>query len=180
MQIHTLTLLPNGRWRLLDIVRWSFWFACFWAVVGTVWRPPLASVALVCIFLLLLFAFEWTSRRLSQVNKISKVEPDESIDDTVWQQIIRSKTPEGTERLEGTFWAEFPAKALTVTVHIPFCPAFERVPDVQVFSVDGTDVHMRIAPPKTYGVRIDVKRDSLTINRLCFAVIAVESKSSSG
>jgi len=147
------------------------WFACFWAVVGTAWRPPLASIGLIGIFLVLLLAVEWGSRHLTE-KKLPKSVPDEPIDENLRQQVIRSKTAEGLDRLDGTFWTEFPAEAMTATVHIPFCPAFERVPSVKVFPVDATDVQLRVAAPKKFGIRIDVKRSNLEIDRLCFAVIA--------
>jgi len=165
---------------LSSSIRLSFWFACFWAVVGVVWRPPLASVGLIALFLVLLVAIEWASRRLitrpSIAEEWSECEDAEPMEDNIQQQIVRTKTPEGLDRLEGTFLVEFPADTLTATVHIPFCPAFERVPKVQAFPVDESDVNLRIASPKAFGVRVDVKRSNLQGNlegdRLRFAVIA--------
>jgi len=163
--------LPNWHRVLLQVVRLPFWFACFWAIAGVAWRPPLASVGLVALFLLLCVAIEWASRRLS-VKKLSKTNSTEPVDETVRQQMIRSKTSEGLDRLEGTFWAEFPEDAMTTTVHIPFCPAFERTPKVQVFPVDETDAQLRITLQKTFGVRVDIKRNTVEIDRLCFALTA--------
>jgi len=147
------------------------WLACLLAIVGTVWRPLLASVGLMSIFLVLLVAIEWASRRLTiKKPKTQTVEPrDKTI---VQQQMARSKTAEGWDHIEGTFWAEFPADTMTTTVHIPFCPAFEKVPKVQVFPVDDTDVNLRIVSPKMFGVRVDVKRNDLETRRICFAVVA--------
>ena len=155
---------------LLQAIRLPFWFACFWVVVGTVWRPPLASVILLALFIVLLVAVEWMSRRLTTKNILPSSSPETEF---VLQQMIRTKTPEGLDRLDGTFWAEFPAEAMTATVHIPFCPAFATIPKVQVFPVDETSAYVRIAPPKTFGVRVDVKRNSLKTDRLCF-VVSVE------
>jgi hypothetical protein len=135
----------------------------------------LASVGLVALFLLLCIAVEWASRRLFAKNGAivtlpkGRIEPEE---ETVRQQMIRSKTPEGLDRLEGTFWTEFSEDAMTATVHIPFCPAFERTPKVSVFPVDEADALLRISLPKTFGVRIDVKRNTVEIDRLCFALTA--------
>jgi hypothetical protein len=86
--------------------------------------------------------------------------------------MTRCTTAEGLDRLDGTFWAEFPANAMTTTVHIPFCPAFERIPKVQVFPVDEADVQLRITSQKTFGVRVDVKRNNMETDRLRFAIIA--------
>jgi len=93
------------------------------------------------------------------------------MDEHVQQQMIRTKTAEGLERLDGTFCVEFPADAMTATVHIPFCPAFEKVPKIQVFPVDETDASLRIISPKVFGVRVDVKRNDSAIHRLCFAIV---------
>jgi len=153
---------------LLQAVRLPFWFACFWAVVGVIWRPPLASVILVALFLTLLVAMEWALRRLT--TKTALRSPS-SETEAVQQQMTRTKTAEGSDRLEGTFWAEFSTEATTATMHIPFCPPFDNVPKVQVFPVDETSVHVRIAQPKTFGVRIDIKRNSLAVDRLCFVVL---------
>ena len=154
---------------LLQVVRLPFWFACFWAIAGVAWRPPLASVCLIALFLLLCVAVEWVSRRLS-VTRMATIELP--TDETVRQQMIRTKTPEGLDRFEGTFWTEFAEDAMTTTVHIPFCPAFERTPKVQIFPVDETDVQLRITSRKTFGVRVDVKRNTVETNRLCFALTA--------
>ena len=153
----------------VTVIRLTFWFACFWAIIGVAWRPPLASVGLIAIFLLLLVAIEWTSRRLTPKQISLHSLP---VRETVQQQMTRSTTAEGLDRLEGTFWAVFSANAMTATVHIPFCPAFERVPKVQAFPMDGTDVSLRIVSPKIFGVRVDVKRNNLAVHRLCFVVIA--------
>jgi len=175
------TLLPNAPRGLLHVIRLPFWFACVLAVVGIAWRPPFESVVLISIFLILLIAVEWISRRLTRKSPKFDAEPmdAEPMDDGIRQQMIRSKTAEGRDRLDGTFWAEFPEGAMTATVHIPFSPPFERAPKVQVYPLSETDAgesngHVRIAPPKTYGVRIDVKRSDSEVDQLCFAIIAEE------
>jgi hypothetical protein len=158
---------------LLQAIRLPFWFACFWAVVGVVWRPPLSSVGLIAIFLVLLVGVEWLSRRLTAKKLLSLKPPKiKPTDEMVLQQMTRSKTAEGLDRLDGTFCVEFPAEAMTATVHIPFCPAFENVPKVQVFPVDATEVNLRITSIKMFGMRVDVKRSDAETNSLRFAVIA--------
>ena len=158
--------------------RLCLWFACYWAIIGVVWRPPLASVVLITLSLLLLIAFEWASRWWTA----KKLPPSPLLPsfplpkgDIVQQTITRTKTAEGRDRLDGTFWVDFLAETKTTTVHIPFCPAFERVPNVQVFPVEETDVHFRILSPKTFGVRIDVRRNNLEVDRLCFAVVVTDT-----
>ena len=171
MLSHHPSPLPHWHRKLLQTVRFPFWFACLLAVAGTAWRPPLASVGLVLLFLGLLIGIEWTSRRLIQ-KKGTKTESAESEEIIVYQQMTRSTTAQGADRLDGTLWAEFPEDAMTTTVHIPFCPAFERVPKVHVFPADGTDVQFRVMPQKTFGVRIDVKRSNRETDRIRFVITA--------
>ena len=167
---NTYLLTPHS---LLQSIRLPFWFACFLAVIGVAWRTPLASVMLLSIFLVLLVAFEWASRRLlSRKTPLQKTSKSEPVDEHVQQQMVRTKTAEGLERLDGTFCVEFPTDALTATVHIPFCPVFEKVPKIQVFPVDESGASLRIISPKVFGVRVDVKRNDLETRRFCFAVVA--------
>ena len=167
MNATSIGRIPNWQKNLLWVIRLSFWFACFWAIIGTVWRPPLASVGLIVIFLVLLIAIEWVSRCLA-----AKKSSPPPATEAVQQQMIRSKTAEGLGRINGTFWAEFAEDAVTTTVHIPFCPAFENIPTVQVFPMDKTDSSLRLVSAKPFGVRVDVKRNRMDINRLCFTVVA--------
>ena len=167
-------------WRreLFRAVRFPFWFACLLAIVGVAWRPPLASIGLFTFFLVLFVVVEWVARRLGSNNvpllpsgeRGRQVESDEN----VWQRIVRSQTSEGKDRFEGTFGGKFSMGAMTATVHIPFCPAFERVPNVQVLPMDETDVSLRIISPKAFGVRVDVKRNNQDTTRFCFVVVAEE------
>jgi hypothetical protein len=96
----------------------------------------------------------------------------ESVDELICQQMTRSKTAEGLDRVEGNFLAVFPTDALTVTQHIPFCPAFASVPRVQAFIIDETDAKIHVFSPKTFGVRIDIKRTNIATDRLHFAIVA--------
>ena len=171
---------PRGVGPLLlasTVIRLTFWFACFLAIIGAAWRPPLASVGLIVFFLVLLVALEWASRRLiAQKSPPTSLQSPLPQSETVQQQMTRTRTIEGLDRLESTFWAEFPADAMTATVHIPFCPAFERVPKVQVLPADATSASLRIVSPKTFGVRIDVKRNNLESDHICFVVVAEEQR----
>jgi hypothetical protein len=95
--------------------------------------------------------------------------------ENVLQQIIRSKTPEGIDRLEGTFLVTFSADTMTVPVHIPFCPAFQRVPNVQVFLADKANAGLRVISPKTFGVRVDAKRNDQETQFLRFVLVVEET-----
>ena len=176
---------PNWYRELLRSVRWPFWFACFWAAAGVFWRDPFSSVLLISVFLLLLVAVvrlprRWEIRQLQRIKiadtgavNAESMDAD-AVDGVIHQQLIRSRTSAGQERLDGTFWAEFPPGTMTVTVHIPFCPPFAGVPKVQVYPIDDSGVHVRIVLPKPYGVRIDVKQNHRHKDRICLAMIAEE------
>ena len=86
-------------------------------MVGTVWRPPDSSVGLLVLFLVLVVGIEWLARRL---NTPKLPDAAESMDETILQHMIRSKTAEGLDRLEGTFLVQYPPEVMTATVHIPF------------------------------------------------------------
>lgn len=151
-----------------------FWFACFWALVGTAWRPPLASAGLLALFIVLVAAIEWMTHRFTKKKSPFPMPINESLsaDKSVRQQMTRTQTAEGGDRFDGTFLAEFPAEAMTTTVHIPFCPAFEKTPNVQVYPLDESIAALRITSSKPFGMRVDVKRNHPAIAWLRFAVIA--------
>jgi len=175
--------LPNWPRELLLVIRLSFWFACFWTVIGTLWRPPLASLGLLFIFLVLTAVVEWLSRQLNPkyAPAESRLMPSDTPNAPWLQKMTRIKTEEGLDRLEGTFLAEFPEGAATTTVHIAFCPAFEQTPTIQIFPLGDipdseTDSSFRIVQSKPYGVRIDVKRTDLhtesDTDRMYFTIVA--------
>lgn len=157
----------------LQSVRWPFWFACLLAAIGVVWPSPLVSIVLLFLCLVLLVAIEWAVRWTGP--PLTGGTSPTQCDENVQQQITRSKTAEGNDRLDGTFLVTFPADTMTVTVHIPFCPAFQRVPNVQVFLVDKTNASLRMISPKTFGVRVDVKRNDQETQFLRFAIVVEEA-----
>ena len=178
---------------LLLAIRLSVWFACFWAIAGTFWRPPLTTLALTLFFLAIVFAVEWFSQTfqtktgkaktclLKRLQTKTTTPNNTKIPQTQpLLQNTRSKTPEGLDRLEGTFWADFPDGAKTVTVHIPFCPAFSQVPKLQIFPVDEPEANVRIVQAKPHGIRVDVKRSHLDSSRLCFAFEATADGNPTG
>ncbi|MDR1964112.1 MAG: hypothetical protein LBQ50_10070 [Planctomycetaceae bacterium] len=100
--------------------------------------------------------------------------PDEEddFDEFVTQKIVRRDTETGKNRLEGSFLVEFCDNQSTATIHLPFYPAFESDPKVEVFLLDDVDVKWNIFNPRNFGVRIDLKRNSCETNRIRILVVA--------
>ncbi|MDR2115176.1 MAG: hypothetical protein LBP87_02220 [Planctomycetaceae bacterium] len=99
-------------------------------------------------------------------------EQDDDFDDSVTQKIVRRFTETGKDRFEGTFLVGFQSDQLTVTIHIPFCPVFVSVPNIDVFILDDVDIKWNIFKPHNFGVRIDLKRNSCTIQQVRIMVVA--------
>jgi len=88
------------------------------------------------------------------------------------QEMTRYRTKEGKDHLEGNFLIEFHHDQWTVPLHVPFCPAFDAPPNIEVFLLDDVDIKWKIFEPRTFGVRIDIKRGSREISRCHLLVIA--------
>ena len=83
----------------------------------------------------------------------------ESIDDsgTLLQQMSRSRTAEGHESIHGTLVAEFSPGERTATLHVAFCPPFEKLPHVAAEIADGPDASVKVAQVLHNGVRLEVR-----------------------
>jgi hypothetical protein len=99
-------------------------------------------------------------------------EHEDDQDNSVTQKIVRRSAETGKDRLEGTFLVEFHDDQLTSTIHIPFCPAFESNPNVEVFLLDDVDIKWNIFKPRHFGVRIDFKRNSFETKKIRIMVVA--------
>ncbi len=101
-----------------------------------------------------------------------ELEESEEFDEGITQQLVRRRTDEGTDRLEGTFLVEFPENQRTASVHVPFCPAFEGTPKIDVVLLDGEDATLSVVKPKPFGVRIDAKRRENAVGTVRILVVA--------
>ncbi|MDR2757104.1 MAG: hypothetical protein LBC20_15515 [Planctomycetaceae bacterium] len=152
------------------------------------WIPVLLIGFLLPFPLLILYVsllgitelFRWLpAGRIYKNNTLPVITPVENdseqedyFDDSITQKIVRRFSEIGKDRLEGTFLVGFQNEQLTVTVHIPFCPIFESEPNVEVFLLDDVDVKWNIFRPRTFGVRIDLKRNSCKIQQVRILVVA--------
>ena len=137
------------------------WTACILAIFGVFWRTvPFEPRILLFGFVVALIAVAelvWWKRPASFPSLIEDELEEEEFDADALQRIVRSRTEDGMERLEGTFLVEFAPDQRTASVHVPFCPAFETVPAVEALPLEG-DATLSIVTPRPFGVRIDVKR----------------------
>jgi len=85
-------------------------------------------------------------------------EPDETFDENIHLALNRSITPDGKQRFDGWVRFEFQEGQKQLTQHIPFLPAFRKIPRVILEST--TDLELRIDEPVVFlhGCRFDVKR----------------------
>ena len=85
-------------------------------------------------------------------------EPQEPAADVLQQLTLRT-TAEGRQELSG--WLRLPLAAgqQTGSLHVAFCPAFDRMPQVEAEAVSGPDCRIKTAQVLPYGARLDVKLD---------------------
>lgn len=97
---------------------------------------------------------------------------EETWNEGTTQRTIRCRTEEGIDRFEGTFLVEFRPDQSTASVHVPFCPAFETIPSVDVYFLDEADAKLNVAETQLFGTRIDVKRKASAPTKFPIAVVA--------
>jgi hypothetical protein len=148
--------------------QFALWTACALAVFGICWRSVPFDLRILffgfVVAVLAVAELVWWKRPKDTGSRLSPkggpeefVEEEEEFDASATQQIVRSRIEDGTERLEGTFLVEFAPEQRTASVHVPFCPAFETEPMVEALLLDG-DATLSVVKPRSFGVRIDVKR----------------------
>ena len=70
----------------------------------------------------------------------------------------RTATPDGKQRIDGWLKTTFRIDQMHVTQHIPFSPAFDRVPQVTLEPESEMDVVVEQPVVMPHGMRFDVKR----------------------
>ena len=82
---------------------------------------------------------------------------DDTADEQVTQQLVRTKDRGGGESMSGLLRAHFSAGQRNATVHIAFCPPFSAVPTMKVEQVDGPPGRIKTVQLLPYGARFDLK-----------------------
>jgi len=77
--------------------------------------------------------------------------------DDVLQQLTRTRQPDGTDRLGGWLRARFAVGQRTESVHLAFCPPFERAPRLEVSHRGGPAVRVKTGQLLPHGARLDLK-----------------------
>lgn len=75
----------------------------------------------------------------------------------VTQWLTRSLTADG-DVIEGGVRIEFADGQRDATIHVSFCPAFRRTPDVTMEDLDSAGVEIRVAAAFPFGARMTVRR----------------------
>jgi hypothetical protein len=82
---------------------------------------------------------------------------DVSAEDIRIQQLTRYRATDGTQSIHGTLLAEFEPGDRTATLHVAFCPPFERLPTVEFEAIDDSDVTVKILQLLHNGVQFEVR-----------------------
>ncbi|MEZ6048937.1 MAG: hypothetical protein R3C11_25835 [Planctomycetaceae bacterium] len=115
-----------------------------------------------------------------ELEESSCEETDRSYDlfaeQTEWviQQFRRTRRPSGCEALEGYMKVEWKEGQKSQSIHIPFAPAFSAAPEIYCEPADESDVRLKVAECRSYGVRIELKlsRPALTGETTCLHLLA--------
>jgi len=81
--------------------------------------------------------------------------------DGVWQQITQAHDDDGQQVFYGRLRGEFAVGQRSTSLHVAFCPPLESVPQIFAEQIEGPEVTIKPAQVLPYGVRFDVKRNSL-------------------
>lgn len=98
------------------------------------------------------------------------------------QQLMRFRTTDGRQAVEGLLLAELAAGEQTATLHVAFCPPFERLPMVRAEVVDGPVATVQIVQVLHSGVRIDVRlaRPAVDATRVSVELLSAEREDEQG
>jgi hypothetical protein len=75
----------------------------------------------------------------------------------VIQQLTRRQAAEGGAALEAWLRADFAPAQRIATLHVAFCPPFDRRPEVYVEAVSGPEATPRVMQVLPTGARVDVR-----------------------
>jgi hypothetical protein len=160
----------------------------FIAAIFLVWRCLAVGVAkplpiIVMLFTaMLLTGIGWSARLFSTERKpavstartpldarharalptIDADEPSEPAADVVQQLTLRT-TAEGGQELSGWLRMNLLPGQRNGTLHVAFCPPFDRPPLVEAEQVAGPDCRIKVAEAQTYGARLDIKLNALAV-----------------
>ncbi len=95
---------------------------------------------------------------LADGDSIEESEPMEPAADVLQQLTLRT-TAEGGQELFGWLRIRLATGQRTASLHVAFCPSFDKAPQVQAEAFTGPDCRIKAAQVLPYGARLDVKLD---------------------
>jgi hypothetical protein len=118
-----------------------------------VWPTAMFAAALFPLALPLAATRHRSAESPSAPNLIdAETEPEH-----VLQQITRTRNADGTEAIRATLVGEFNTGERQTTLHIAFCPPFERLPEVEANLNDDLDATVKLTQVLQNGAQIEVR-----------------------
>jgi hypothetical protein len=96
---------------------------------------------------------------LAEMPAAAMREPLQEDRENVSQYLVRHRTEEAGETLDGWVRAEFVPTQRHAIAHVAICPPFERTPRCYAEISDGPSGEVKIAQVLPYGVRFEIKLD---------------------
>ncbi|MEM8946752.1 MAG: hypothetical protein AAGD11_16380 [Planctomycetota bacterium] len=85
------------------------------------------------------------------------VPSEESLNESIVQQLFRMRDEGGKETVYGTVGADFVAGQRVSVVHVGFCPPLDYLPDIEAETLPGSFARIKVAQALAHGVRLDVR-----------------------
>jgi hypothetical protein len=99
-----------------------------------------------------------------------RVAPNTPHGTTAIQQLTRYRTADGAHSIHGTLLAELEPGERSTTIHIAFCPPFERLPTVEAEAVDDSSATVKLSQVLHNGVQIDVRLPEPAEDKYCITI----------
>lgn len=77
--------------------------------------------------------------------------------ETILQQFTRTRAADGTQSVHATLLAEFAAGDRITSLHVAFCPPFDRLPDVETETIDDSGATAKLTQLLHNGAQIEVR-----------------------
>lgn len=103
-----------------------------------------------------------------EIDAEAAADADEILD--LRQNLRRGVTADGVDVLVGEVHAVFLAEQRIETVHLAFCPPFERTPTLDLEQLDGPEARIEVGQLVPYGARLELKLSQPGPARVTIAV----------
>ncbi len=103
-------------------------------------------------------------------NELPADEDEDDVEGDLVSRLQRRCLDSGSDLLEGQLVATFEAGARQAVLHVPFSPPFLAAPQIDCEVADGSEVRIKVGAVFTYGVRLELKRNSVELPEQAVAV----------